>query len=67
MLRDIPSGRMKGISFFYSIKGGLIMNEIAEKDVISIPLIITIILLVVVLLLLIKTIFSKEKRKNRLL
>ena len=27
---------MKGISFFYSKEGGLIMNEIAEKDVINI-------------------------------
>ena len=30
MLRDIPFNRMKGISFFIQ-KGGLIMNEIAEK------------------------------------
>ena len=36
MLRDIPFNRMEGISFFYSKEGGLIMNEIAEKDVINI-------------------------------
>ena len=31
MLRDIPFNRMKGISFFYSKGGGLIMDEIKNK------------------------------------